>query len=61
MKGGSARNVPANGLVAHSANEAATLHLNVDASWYQQLNTAGKGVNIDFLILIDDSLAQVKS
>ncbi len=48
------------GVIGDAADEAAALHHNVDVGRYEELDATAKGVDIDFLVLGDDSLAQVQ-
>ena len=48
------------GLVADAADEAAALHHHVDALRHVNLNAAEEGVDVDFLVFGDDSLAKVQ-
>ena len=47
------------GMITDTADEAAALHLDIDVSGYKQLDTAAKRVDVNLLVLRDDSLAQI--
>lgn len=48
-------------LVSHTADEAVTLHLDIDIGRNQQFHTAQVGVDVYLLILADCSLAQIQT
>ena len=49
------------GMITDTADEAAALHLDIDVSGYKQLDTAAERMNVNLLVLRDDSLAQIHS
>lgn len=59
MDGGGFRVGIACGMIADTANEAAALHFNVDVGGYVEFDATTEGVDVDFLILGNHSLAQV--
>ena len=59
VDGGSFRVGGMCGMVANAADEAAALHYDIDISGHEELDAAAEGVDVDFLVLGDDSLTQV--
>ena len=47
------------GMIADAADEAAALYYDIDVGGYEELDAAAEGVDVYFLVLVDDSLAQV--
>ena len=49
------------GMITDTADETSALHLDIDVSGYKQLDTATERVDVNLLVLCDDSLAQIHS
>ena len=49
------------GMITDTADETSALHLDIDVSGYKQLDTATERVDVNLLVLRDDSLAQIHS
>ena len=47
--------------VAHSSDKAAAFHNNIYSSGQNEHNTTHESVNVDFLVLIEDSLTQIQT
>ena len=47
------------GMVADAADEAAAFYYDIDMGGYEELDAAAEGVDVDFLVLGDDSFAQI--
>ena len=59
VEGGGFRVGVACGMVADAADEAAALHYDVDMSGHEEFDAAAEGVDVYFLVLCDDSFAQI--
>ena len=59
MEGGGFRVGVMCGMVADAADEAAALHYDVDMSGHEEFDAAAEGVDVYFLVLCDDSFAQI--
>ena len=59
VEGGGFRVGVACGMVADAADEAVAIHFDVDMGGHEELNATAEGVDVDFLVLGDDGLAQV--
>ena len=49
------------GMITDTADETSALHLDIDVSGYKQLDAAAERVDVNLLVLRDDSLAQIHS
>ena len=49
------------GMITYAADEAATLYLDIYVSGYKQFDATTEGVDVNLLVLCDDSLAQIHS
>ena len=48
-------------MVSDAADEAAAFYYDIDMGGYEELDAAAEGVDVDFLILGNDGLAQIHS
>ena len=49
------------GAITDTADEAATLYLDIYVSGYKQFDATTEGVDVNLLVLCDDSLTQIHS
>ena len=49
------------GMITNTADEASALHLDIDVSGNKQFDAATEGVDVNLLVLRDDSLTQIHS
>ena len=47
------------GMITDATDEAAALHYDVDMGGHEELDASAEGVDVDFLVLGDDSFAQI--
>ena len=59
MDGGGFRVGGMCGMIADAADKAAALHYDVDVGGHEELDAAEEGVDVDFLVLGDNGLAQI--
>ena len=59
VNGGSLRVGIACGMIADTADKAAAFYDNVDMGGHEEFDAATEGVDVDFLVLSDNSLAQI--
>ena len=61
VNGGSLRVGIACGMITDTADETTALHFNVDMGGYVELDATTEGVDVNLLVLCDDSLTQIHS
>ena len=61
MKAGGISVDCSSGFIADSTNKAAAVHYHIHCRGDNQLNTAHKGMDVDFLILVNDGFAQIQT
>ena len=59
VEGGNSRIGGIVGTIANATDEASAFYLHIDRRGHYEFNAATKGVDIDFLVLSDDCLAQI--